>query len=68
MKAWDPESHLFLHNPIVQLAPSTRKLGIFPDSSSSSAASDEEASIAMQPAWCSLGKGPSAVLFSPCGQ
>lgn len=67
MKAWDSESHLFQHNTIVQLATSTRKLAIFPDSSSP-AGSDEEAGIAMQPAWCSVGKVPLAVLFSPCGQ
>lgn len=53
MMTWDSESHLLLCNTIGQPATPTRKLAITPDSSSP-AASDEKAPIAMQPAWWSM--------------
>lgn len=53
MSTWDSESHLFLCNTTGQPATPTRKLAIIPDSSSP-AASEEKAGVAMQPAWWSM--------------
>lgn len=64
MMTWDSESHPFLYNTIGQLATPTRKLAIIPDSSSP-AAFDENAPVALQPAmWNASGK----VLLGRYGQ
>lgn len=53
MVTWDSDSHPSLQNTTVQPVTPTRKLAPIPDSSSP-AASDENAHIAVQPAWCSM--------------